>query len=216
MNTTVNFTYQYLTVKWSVFSEFLFDDHIKSRLMKDLRFFKEHRNDLNNMYPYERARKFNRGIRSLGLDEDGLTYLDHFRGLVTEIGNALGYVRMIRSGGLQYVSEATQYLPDIYDIPKFTSNVENLSEGLSSSSAENSNYYRPLVDAFQSVLRVKQNEHLDNFVGIIPPMMLNFVEKMLIQKDRVTKKGSVHEQAFTDDGFALGVAFFLEILDQNK
>ena len=37
-----------------------------------------------------------------GVTEDGRTYLDQFRQLVTEIGNALGYVRMVwgtRSGG---------------------------------------------------------------------------------------------------------------------
>lgn len=40
MNTTVNFTYQFLCRKFVIFSEFLFDDHIKSPLMKDLRYFK--------------------------------------------------------------------------------------------------------------------------------------------------------------------------------
>ena len=40
MNTTVNFTYQFLCRKFVIFSEFLFDDHIKSPLMKDIRYFK--------------------------------------------------------------------------------------------------------------------------------------------------------------------------------
>jgi hypothetical protein len=33
MNTTVNFTYQFLVRKFQIFSEFLFDDHIKSRCL---------------------------------------------------------------------------------------------------------------------------------------------------------------------------------------
>ena len=41
MNTTVNFTYQFLVRKFVIFSEFLFDDHIKSRLLKVVRFFKQ-------------------------------------------------------------------------------------------------------------------------------------------------------------------------------
>ena len=37
-------------------------------------------------YPFERAEKFNRGIRKLGLTNDGLSYLDQFRLLISEIG----------------------------------------------------------------------------------------------------------------------------------
>jgi WASH complex subunit 7 len=47
-------------------------------------------------YSFERAEKFTKGIRKLGLSKDGLTYLDQFRILITEIGNAMGYVRMVR------------------------------------------------------------------------------------------------------------------------
>jgi len=34
MNTTVNFTYQFLSKKFFVFSQFMFDEHIKSKLIK--------------------------------------------------------------------------------------------------------------------------------------------------------------------------------------
>ena len=34
MNTTVNFTYQFLRKKFYVFSQFMFDEYIKARLMK--------------------------------------------------------------------------------------------------------------------------------------------------------------------------------------
>ncbi|KAJ1477039.1 WASH complex subunit 7-domain-containing protein [Baffinella frigidus] len=34
INTTVNYTYQFLARKLAVLSQFLFDDHIKSRLIK--------------------------------------------------------------------------------------------------------------------------------------------------------------------------------------
>ncbi len=41
----VNFTYQFLRKKFYIFSQFMYDDHIKSRLIKDWRFFRE--NHLN-------------------------------------------------------------------------------------------------------------------------------------------------------------------------
>ena len=126
-NTTVNFTYQFLCQKFLIFSEFLYDDHIKSRLMKDIRFFRERKDELEQRYPYDRAEKFNKDIRKLGVSDDGRTYLDQFRQLITEIGNALGYVRMVRSGVLNYVSNAIKFVPDLDDIITF----ETKSQGLS-------------------------------------------------------------------------------------
>ena len=54
MNTTVNFTYQFLRKKFAIFSQFLYDEHIKSRLVKDFRFFKENKAALDQNYPYDR------------------------------------------------------------------------------------------------------------------------------------------------------------------
>ena len=43
MNTTVNFTYQYLTKQFYIFSQFLFDEHIKAKLIKDIAYLKSPR-----------------------------------------------------------------------------------------------------------------------------------------------------------------------------
>jgi hypothetical protein len=170
LNTTVNYTYHFLAKKFNIFSQFLFDEYIKSFLQRERRWFKKHRDDegVEQQYPYAnafqvrilsarvRARadapcpvktrshapvfapcspeltvteltitthhatnlhaanlthhsglwsvpppppcpmQFNKEIRKLGVDKAGRTYLDQFRILVTEIGNALGYVRMVR------------------------------------------------------------------------------------------------------------------------
>ena len=37
-------------------------------------------------YPVARAEKFNKVIRKLGVSPDGLSYLDQFRTLITQIG----------------------------------------------------------------------------------------------------------------------------------
>lgn len=118
LNTTVNFTYQFLAQKFHTFSQFLFDDYIKAHLSREHRWFKKHRNDpeINHMYPYERSLNFVRDIRKLGVSDTGKTFLDQFRILITEIGNALGYVRMVRSASMYYCSEAVKYLPDMDNI----------------------------------------------------------------------------------------------------
>jgi hypothetical protein len=93
MNTTVNYTYQFLARKLAILSQFLFDDHIKSRLVRDVKFFahvcsrmltyltyaavccrmqvrdvnffRKEKKALNNSYPYNRAYEFSSEIRRL-------------------------------------------------------------------------------------------------------------------------------------------------------
>ena len=55
-------------------------------LVQDIRYFKDNKQDINQMYPFERADKFNKGIRKLGLTADGDSYLDQFRNLISQIG----------------------------------------------------------------------------------------------------------------------------------
>lgn len=75
--------------------------------MKDARYLRELSDGKDAAkYPYERAEKFHRGIRKLGLNSVGLSYLDQFRILITHLGNALGYVRMLRSGSIHCSAES--------------------------------------------------------------------------------------------------------------
>ena len=59
---------------------------ILSTYLQDIRFFKETKAQTDQKYPFERAEKFNKGIRKLGLTPDGHTYLDQFRVLISQIG----------------------------------------------------------------------------------------------------------------------------------
>lgn len=112
INTTVNFTYQFLRKKFAIFSQFLYDELIKSRLAKDLKYFRDNRERLRQMYGYDRAEQFCRGIRKLGCAPGSTeSYLDLFRQLITHIGNAMGFVRMMRSGGIHCGSTAGLFLP---------------------------------------------------------------------------------------------------------
>eukprot|EP01012_Entosiphon_sulcatum_P015126 TRINITY_DN2013_c3_g2_i1.p1 TRINITY_DN2013_c3_g2~~TRINITY_DN2013_c3_g2_i1.p1 ORF type:complete len:1175 (-),score=403.67 TRINITY_DN2013_c3_g2_i1:71-3595(-) len=230
MNTTVNFVYQFLGKKFFIFSQFLYDDHIKSRLMKDWRQFLEAKEESKGMYPVKKAEKFLKDIRKLGVT-DGLSFLDQFRELVTEIGNALGYVRMVRSGGLRFISDSIKFVPDITEIINFeehaqkaelpdhtataAKNLDAILTDLSQKFSEGSDYFRMLEDVFYDEMHKEKNNHLKNFFVIIPPMTLSYIEHIIRCKEQgVQKKGK--EVSFTDDGFALGMAFILKLLRQDK
>ena len=89
----INCSYHFLRKKFNIFSQFLFDEYIKSYLARERRWFKKHKDDddVQQRYPYAHAFQFNKAIRKLGVDpKTGKSYLDQFRKLITEIGNALG------------------------------------------------------------------------------------------------------------------------------
>eukprot|EP01038_Epipyxis_sp_PR26KG_P006379 gene6379-8787_t len=244
LNTTVNFTYQFLSSKFHIFSQFLFDDYIRAHLSREHRWFKKHKNEpnINNMYPYDRAFKFAKDIRKLGVNEAGKSFLDQFRILITEIGNALGYVRMVRSASMYYCSEAVKYLPEFDDIISFEENsgngevdgregaklteetiragknLDDVINTLVKNFGEGSDYFKVLVNVFQSVLLTAEHDHLKTFYMIVPALCISWIDASLLAKDSMYKstRGVNKEMYFTDDGFAVGIAYCLAILKQSR
>eukprot|EP01156_Anaeramoeba_ignava_P010318 Anaeramoba_ignava/a479362_86.p1 GENE.a479362_86~~a479362_86.p1 ORF type:complete len:1184 (-),score=304.20 a479362_86:2743-5994(-) len=230
MNTAVNVTFQFLKEKFKIFSGFLYDDYIKSLATRDLRGFNENRaKNTKIRYEFSWAENFIIDIKRLQVSNTRENYLDKFRVLLTEIGNALGYVRMIRSGGLHFISNAAKFIPDITETVLFGqgadedhlspqtvdagNNLDSVIKNISHFLGEGSDYFRELVKTFAKPFRDPKNRHLKNFFIVIPPVMLNFIEHIIISKEKITKRAV--DASFCDDGFALGIAFILRVLGQD-
>lgn len=230
MNTTINFAYQYLKKKFFIFSQFLFGDHIKSQLAKDVRFFRENADEFNKMYPVKRAQRFNTAIRRLGVTSDDLSFLDKFRILITQIGNIMGYVRLVRSGGIEASSQSLAFLPDLDDVPSFVPLAKDahlsdesieaakILDGIFDDATKNvnqtNNYLLILLEVFAKEFRnFSKFDHLATFYVIVPPLTINYTEYILACKGKLGRRAQ-QNNTFTDDGFILGVAFILTLLDQ--
>ena len=148
----------------------------------------------------------------------------------------MGFVRMVRAGGLRATTAAVQFVPDLADIPKFSELVgaelcrdSNSTRGspttsastaldsalanLSSSFTSTNEYFRLLVQVFSGQLSEAKQTHLRNFYLIIPPLTVNYTEHITAAKEKMFKK-NIDGAAFTEDGFAIGLAYCLTLLDQ--
>ncbi|KAJ7376535.1 hypothetical protein OS493_033991 [Desmophyllum pertusum] len=111
----------------------------------------------------------------------------------------MGYIRMIRSGGLHCCSNAIK-----------VQNLDAAINDLAKNFAGATEYFKLLVDVFAPEFRESKNMHLRNFYAIIPPLTLNFVEYMLSCKEKLNKKNKVGA-AFTDDGLCNGSGVYFKV-----
>jgi WASH complex subunit 7 len=58
--------------------------------------------------------------------------------------------------------------------------------------------------------------HLRNFFLIVPALTTSFVDHLRSSKDRMEKSVKGAEAFFSDDGFAMGAAYILAILKQDR
>ena len=61
---------------------------------------------------------------------------------------------------------------------------------LTNNFSDKSDYLRMMVKVFEKI-RGSDNKHLKLFYLLLPPLTINYVENMLMAKERLTKKNSV-------------------------
>lgn len=88
-------------------SKFMYTEKVKSAFSKAAKHFEDNKERMNLMYSYELAKNVAKNLLKF---ESQLSLLD-FVTLVTQVGNIMGYVRLVRSAGIKYVSNASIFLP---------------------------------------------------------------------------------------------------------
>ena len=194
MGTVIDTFYKFLIKKLNIFSEFLYDEFIHNPLLQEQRFYRKNKEGLRNQYPYDRAERVARDIKRLGTTKGGVTYLDKFRTLITHIGNALGYVRMIRSASLKDNANLAKYLPTILDNIKFEDVATELGisgetiqavkvfdmciRNLFRQGEDAGDYLRMIVRNFDGLLEQENVKHLKLFYLIVPALSINYIDHL--------------------------------------
>jgi WASH complex subunit 7 len=75
---------------------------------------------------------------------------------------------------------------------------------------------RVIVQNFEGVLDQEDTKHLKLFYLIIPALTLSQVENIQRGKDALTHKNKNVGGFISDDGFSLGIAYLLKILNQTE
>ena len=231
VSSSVNVCYKLLAKKFQTFTEFMAKDNVKSLLSRELRWFENQKNEGHNTsYPFDRAATFAQEFKKLETDS-GRNKLDECRVIIAEIGNIIGLGRMIRAAKRRVFSNEMQFLSST------TTPAGTTAEGLEANevsiaelnvndavSAILNNSDTDFVRAFVNVFRgvIKKSKADDNlFMGgfffcIVPALSLCWMEASIQAKEMMHKKNITRDGYFTDDGFAVGLAFVLSVLDEAK
>ncbi|KAK5970553.1 WASH complex subunit 7, partial [Trichostrongylus colubriformis] len=222
LNTSVNITYQFLRSKFGIFNQFIRDEHIHAQLQKDIRYFQENLQSLKKMFPPKRADQFNHAFSQLSIQHGELTYMDRFRMLITQMGNALGFVRSMSSGAAAVASQMKAYDTIEDDIASSDTDgdsplntAKKLLQELREQANKNRDFTKMLVEVFRrKFLDDPKFSHLLDFYVAVPALMVNYVDHMLVCRDRLKKRAQLHKEiTFTDDGFIMGLAYILTVLN---
>lgn len=95
-------------------------------------------------------------------------------------------------------------------------NLDSVISNLSRNFSENNDYFSILVQIFREVMINAEQKHLETFYQILPALTINFVETSVQAKDLMYKNSRRKESYFSDDGFAIGIAYILAILNQSE
>lgn len=132
INSIVNKVYHFLINRLKSISNIINDEYIKSALIAEKSFWNDNKDKYNNKFPYKRAMILMKDIKEY-IKKGDLTIIDQMRSYISQIGNALGFVRSLKSALTEYRNQSIKYfssnpslLVDYLSKLKINSNMSSL------------------------------------------------------------------------------------------
>lgn len=179
--------------------KFLLDETIKNLLFREAKIYTRDKDKLNGYYPYEKAYALSRNLRQLVED---VNYLDTMRERITQIGNTLGFVRMIKNASLKDNQNLLKFIPSFLSDFKFEDISEDLgidgatmeavkmfdeSVRLMQKQGEDANDYLRKIVMNNENLAEKDEKYLPlkNFYMLIPAVSIAYIEHVVTGRSRL-------------------------------
>lgn len=174
-----------------LFKTLLDTDSVKSLLSRELRWFVNQ--EKGAIYSFDHASKFTQEFKQLRTGSANA--LEDSRAMLSDMGNVIALIRMVRAGRRKYLSDEMQFLSS-------NRNPELRSKG------------EPTIKLVPRDLSVDSSASAGAFFCMIPALSLCHVEASLQGKDSMQKMNLSRDGFFSDDGISVGVSFMLSTLNQ--
>lgn len=71
------------------------------------------------------------------------------------------------------------------------------------------------MEKYKGKLSGENFDHIEYFYHLVPPLTLNYIQSLLVAKEKLLKK-NFKGGYISDDGFIIGLSFLTEILEQKS
>ncbi|KAF2925063.1 uncharacterized protein [Oryza sativa Japonica Group] len=171
-------------------------------------------------------------LGKLGLGDHALDLLEQVQAAVTRIGSVLGLMMVLTAGRTRYLNNMSRYVrKPKFDLRYTTSckllgwddDIVEISKVLDMGTRNNDpsddriQPFSILATNFSKKLQSNKLHEMKDFFQIVPSVIAHMMECRLLLKDKLLRRGHEDKRyTHTYDGFLLGVAFVLKVLEQDN
>ncbi|XP_019055712.1 PREDICTED: WASH complex subunit SWIP-like isoform X2 [Nelumbo nucifera] len=222
---------KFLAQKLVDLSELLQDNFASSFLVKEFRFWKHEEGSIRNN-PFIQGDQHNLTMGKLFFEDHELRYLEQLRYIISEMGNVLGLLRILKAGCSRHVCNISRFIHGSNNSKSFREISEKLGFMDETVTAgrivdvtleskyrikDHLNCFSSLFTVFSKEIQSSKNIPFKDFHLIVPALVISLVDSRANCKDKLLRRSRDRgNQIVMDDGFIMGVAFLLKVTMQEK